>query len=64
MNKSIKYQLVDVVPFQTCPICNVVGKIVADGFLSGIFQTCDVCHGQKIIPMATLPGVNWRIEEN
>ena len=59
-----KFQLVDVVPYQKCPLCDGSGETIADGFINGVTQTCKVCKGERIIPMATLNGINWRIEEN
>jgi excinuclease UvrABC ATPase subunit len=43
------------IPFQVCPICNGKGQVVATGFTSSVYQQCDVCNGQKIIPMYQLP---------
>lgn len=41
------------VPYQCCPICNGLGKVLAPNCTSSIYVTCDVCKGAKIIPMYT-----------
>lgn len=43
------------VPYQTCPLCNGTGKILSDGFTSGLYQTCKVCKGAFLIPQFSLP---------
>lgn len=39
------------VPYQCCPVCNGIGKVIADGFTKSVYQVCKVCNGDKIIPM-------------
>ena len=46
-----------VVPYQLCPKCNGDGTVFVNNwngsltaFSSGL-QTCDLCHGTKVIPM-------------
>ena len=49
--KENKYKVLDAIPYQTCPLCNGQGKVIADGFTSNVYDTCSVCNGEKIIPM-------------
>ena len=42
------------VPYQCCPVCNGIGKVLADGFISNVYDTCKACHGAMVIPMHTL----------
>lgn len=49
------YRVLEAVPYQCCPVCNGIGKVLADGFTSAVYQTCKVCNGAMIIPMHILP---------
>ena len=35
--------------WQRCPVCDGNGQILADGFISSVYQTCPTCSGQRII---------------
>lgn len=48
--------LAAVIPYQLCPKCNGQGTVSKPPYLYCQFQ-CDVCIGQKIIPMFVLPQV-------
>lgn len=40
------------VPYQKCPICDGAGKqTIATGIYTLQIVACDVCKGEKIIPM-------------
>ena len=43
------------IPYQCCPVCNGQGRTIADGFTSNFYQTCKVCKGAMVLPMATQP---------
>lgn len=45
---------VNTVKYQYCPVCNGHGRVLADGFISAVYKTCEVCNGSKIIPEAKL----------
>lgn len=53
-NTTIKY-----VPYQLCPKCNGDGIVLVNKWygsptsISSGVHTCDVCNGNKIIPMVT-----------
>lgn len=56
--------LAAVVPYQLCPKCNGQGTVSKPPYISGdVYEwsstscqfQCDVCNGQKIIPMVVLP---------
>ena len=49
-----------VVPYQCCPLCNGTGKTVADGFTTSVYNICKVCNGAMIIPMHI---VDFRLAE-
>lgn len=51
---ELKYNILNCVPYQICPVCNGAGQVVAHGFTSSVYETCTVCHGAKIIPMHIL----------
>lgn len=45
------------IPYQLCPKCGGTGEVLNDnkmvgccGISSGV-ETCDLCHGNKVIPM-------------
>lgn len=46
-----KVKVLEVVPYQVCPLCNGSGNNLADGFTSAVYQPCKVCYGSRIIPM-------------
>ena len=35
--------------WQCCPVCDGNGQILADGFISSIYQQCPTCSGQRMI---------------
>jgi DnaJ-class molecular chaperone len=55
-----KVNIVSAVPYQLCPKCNGQGQVSMPPYVAGdvrdvmstggIFQ-CDVCNGNKVIPM-------------
>ena len=56
--------LAAVVPYQLCPKCNGQGTVSKPPYIAGdVYEwsssscqfQCDVCNGQKIIPMFVLP---------
>ena len=52
IDKALNHNSADVhIPYQKCPLCDGLGKTLADGFTSSCYDTCTVCKGVKIIPM-------------
>jgi len=45
---------IKVIPFQSCPICSGTGQVLADGFISSVYQVCNKCNGAMVIPMHVL----------
>lgn len=35
--------------WQSCPICNGYGKVIADGYTSSVYSDCPVCNGTRLI---------------
>ncbi len=57
---EIEIKIVEVVPFQTCPKCNGQGSVSKPPEIAGDIttwsdcvgiHTCNVCNGEKVIPM-------------
>ena len=52
-----KINIVSAVPYQLCPKCNGQGQVCRPQFITDNAMTtnaayiCDVCNGNKIIPM-------------
>lgn len=51
---TIKTDSNQFVPYQCCPICGGSGEVLSDGFTSAVYEQCDTCKGNKIIPMALI----------
>lgn len=54
--KKKKIKKLKWIPYQLCPKCNGEGNMFVSNIhpstlLSAGWQNCDVCYGQKIIPM-------------
>ena len=45
-------QVVKCVPYQLCPKCNGNGQII--NTWGSMYSNCDVCNGDRIIPMHIL----------
>jgi len=55
---------INYVPYQLCPKCNGQGIVSKPPYIAGDVEqwttsetsfVCDVCNGQRIIPMAIIP---------
>jgi len=61
--KCKKFKIVNCVPFQDCPHCKgsgmeFIGTLYPETTMTYGYQSCTVCGGSKVIPMAVIPEKN------
>jgi hypothetical protein len=61
----------DIIPYQLCPKCKGQGFVSKPPYVAGDIDTwassdssfaCDVCNGNKIIPMQVVPPINFNLQ--